>query len=363
MKLALFLIGAVLVLLTVLSRLRSARWWVRFADFPRIQIAFGLVAVLALHGAWVGWGSGPEVLFRAVLVLALAYQVWRILPYTVLAPRQVRSAEPAGLGDGRGSLRILVSNVLMENRTSDRLLALVRELDPDLVFAVETDDWWTGQLAVLDQDFPHRLKQPQGNHYGLNFFSKLELRSPAVRFLVEDDIPSVRTGVRLRSGEWIEFYGLHPRPPEVREDVETRDAEILIVGREIRADGRPSIVAGDLNDVAWSHTTRLFQRISGTLDPRRGRGTFCTFHAGYPMFRWPLDHIFFEASFTLIRLARLPSIGSDHFPVFAELRYEPAAEAAQPAPLPDQEDLQEAKAKILEGQEAAREDAEAQSGT
>jgi endonuclease/exonuclease/phosphatase (EEP) superfamily protein YafD len=355
MTIVLSAIGGVLVLLTVLARVRSATWWIRFADFPRMQIAFGLAAVLALQAVLIGWTTPLDAIFGLILLAALAYQAVRIFPYTILAPKEVQEARPARPGDEGRSLRILVSNVLMENRRSETLLALIHEMDPDLVLAVETDGWWTEQLKVLDRDFPHRLKQPQGNHYGLNFFSKLELRSPQVRFLLEDDIPSVRTGVRLRSGDWIEFYGLHPRPPEVQEDTETRDAEILIVGREIRADGRPSVVAGDLNDVAWSHTTRLFQRISGTLDPRRGRGTFNTFHAHYPIFRWPLDHIFFEASFTLVRLARLPNIGSDHFPVFAELRYEPAAEARQETPEPDREDLMEAKEKILEGKAVAEE--------
>ena len=158
----------------------------------------------------------------------------------------------------------------------------------------------------------------------------------------------MRAGVRLRSGQWIEFYGVHPRPPEVREDTDERDAEILIIARQIAEDGRPSIVAGDLNDVAWSHTTRLFQRISGTLDPRRGRGTFNTFHAHYPIFRWPLDHIFHETSFALVHLERLRNIGSDHFPVFAVLQYEPKAEVVQEPPETSADDHEEARERIAE---------------
>jgi endonuclease/exonuclease/phosphatase (EEP) superfamily protein YafD len=350
-KLVLFAPGLLLVLVSVLAHLRSARWWIRFADYPRMQIACGMSVVLILHATLIGWGTSLDIGFALALSAALAYQALRILPYTALLPQEVQRAQSP---DPARCIRLLISNVLMENRTSDRLLALIREKEPDLVLALETDDWWHGQIKVLERDYPFRLTQTQGNYYGLHFFSKLELRLAQVRFLVEEDIPSVRASVRLRSGDWIEFYGLHPRPPQVEEDTETRDAEILIVGREIRADGRPSIVAGDLNDVAWSHTTRLFQRISGCLDPRRGRGMFNTFHADYPVFRWPLDHIFHEASFTLVRLERLPHIGSDHFPVFAELCYEPRAEAVQDTPEPDGGDLRETQEKIVDGREVAR---------
>ena len=229
----------------------------------------------------------------------------------------------------------------------------MREHDPDLILVAEANDWWDERLRVLDEDYPYSVKRPQENYYGMLLFSKLELGSPELRFLVEEDVPSIRTSVRLRSGSSIEFYGVHPRPPEPDNDTDERDAEILIVGKQLVDDGRPSIVAGDLNDVAWSDTTRLFQRISGMLDPRRGRGMYSTFHADWPIFRWPLDHVFADSSFTLVRLHRLRSIGSDHFPVLAEFCHKPAAVARQEPDEADADEREEAEAKIKDGHEAA----------
>jgi endonuclease/exonuclease/phosphatase (EEP) superfamily protein YafD len=54
-----------------------------------------------------------------------------------------------------------------------------------------------------------------------------------------------------------------------------------MAGREIAQSHRPALVAGDLNDVAWSHTSRLFRRIAQMLDPRVGRGIYSTFHVRY----------------------------------------------------------------------------------
>jgi hypothetical protein len=74
-----------------------------------------------------------------------------------------------------------------------------------------------------------------------------------------------------------------------------------------------------LNDVAWSDTNRLFEDLSGTIDPRIGRGFYPTFHAQHVLLRWPLDHVFYTPHFALVRMERLPDIGSDHFPLLAEL--------------------------------------------
>lgn len=56
--------------------------------------------------------------------------------------------------------------------------------------------------------------------------------------------------------------------------------------------------------------------------------------------RWPLDHVFHSACFTLGALWRLPHIGSDHFPMHIELCYEPEASSAAP-PLPAEARLED----------------------
>jgi endonuclease/exonuclease/phosphatase (EEP) superfamily protein YafD len=106
-----------------------------------------------------------------------------------------------------------------------------------------------------------------------------------------------------------------------------RDAELVLVAREAAEADGPTIVAGDLNDVAWSHTSRLFQRISRLPDPRIGRGMFNSFHANYRLLRWPRDHVFVSGDFLLRDMQRLPRFGSDHFPILVRLDHHPHAEA------------------------------------
>jgi endonuclease/exonuclease/phosphatase (EEP) superfamily protein YafD len=230
---------------------------------------------------------------------------------------------------------------------------MTRRLEPDVLLAMETDAWWDRELSALEGDYPHRVREPLENTYGMHLFSKLELVDPEVRHLLEDDVPSIHAGIRLRSGAVIEFHGVHPKPPDVDQDTAERDAELLIVGREVRKHGGAAIVAGDLNDVAWSRTNRLFQEISGLLDPRIGRGLFSTFNARWPLLRWPLDHVFFDETLALIELRRMGRIGSDHFPIYIALCHKPEAAARQSAPQPDAEDEQEADEAIEEGRQDA----------
>jgi endonuclease/exonuclease/phosphatase (EEP) superfamily protein YafD len=329
---------------TVLPFVKSGRSWIRVWDYPRLQLAIALalcfaIQIVLLTGTAAAW-------LLAATAASLIWQLWRIHPYTRLAGLQVRSASHH---DPAQTVGILIANVLQTNRDPAALLERVAAADPDVVLAVETDTWWDAQLSALSGQYPFVVRNPLDNTYGMLLFSRLALSGVKVQFRVNPGVPSIAVRLHLRSGEMVDLHCLHPEPPRVGRDVDERDAELLIVGREAAASTRAVIVCGDLNDVAWSHSTRLFQRVSGLLDPRVGRGLYSTFHAGYWFARWPLDHVFHDAAFTLRHLQVLDAIGSDHFPIYVQLVHDPPAARRHDVPAADEDDQRQARERIAEG--------------
>ena len=278
---------------------------------------------------------GPGALIVAALLIAVGYQAFRIYPYTPFSGVQVKDAVE---DESAVTIRIITANVLMHNREVEKYLDVLAEADPDIILTTEADQWWMEQLESLDRSHPHHVKYPLGNTYGMILHSRFPLIEPSVRFLVEPMVPSIHSDIRLPDGHLLRFIGLHPRPPGPTENEEStqRDAELIIVAKAVKGLKQPVLILGDLNDVAWSHTTTLFQKISGLLDPRAGRGMFNSYHADYLFLRFPLDHIFHSGHFKLIELRRLSHIGSDHFPIYAALSFhlqeDPAREPAEPEP-------------------------------
>jgi len=348
-------VGLSMVAGSLLSLSRSPHWFVRGWDFPRVQIALLASATGAVYSWCCAGGVLQDWLFLGAILACVIWQVAKIYPYTPIAPVRVQSSRHSPSNERR-RLRLLICNVQMENREYERLLSLAREADPDVLLAVETDERWVRALEPLAADYPHVVRQPQSNYFGLVLFSRVPLLEARVEFLVQDDVPSVFAVLEL-AGERVVLRGLHPRPPEPLRDQDSapRDAELVLVGRSIeKQGGAPTIVAGDLNDVAWSATTQLFLRLSGLLDPRMGRGFYNSYNARNPLVRWPLDHLFHSNHFRLVELRRCGNIGSDHFPVLIELSYDPEAPAQQPESRSTPGDQQEAAERLEAHADAAR---------
>ncbi len=321
-----------LLIATLMPLSRASVWWVRGFDFPRMQFLMLALGMTVLQAAVLDLSAGATWLVMAITLCCAAVQGWWIIPFTRLHPVEVLAAGQRPLQtESQSMIGIMTANVLMPNRKSDQLIALVREYSPDILVTLESDAWWQSRLDVLEPEYPYSIKCPLDNLYGMHVYSRLPLSDSHIEYLVEDGVPSMHTLVRLACGQPIRAHFLHPAPPSPTENEASsqRDAELIVVAKSVARCDLPVIVTGDLNDVAWSATTRLFRKISGLLDPRVGRGMFNTFHADFWFMRWPLDHLFHSPDFTLRDVRRLPGFGSDHFALFSKLVYTGDTVAAQ----------------------------------
>jgi len=282
----------------------------------------------------------------------VAVQAAFIIRFTPLW--RVQSLNWSGAPDGAAMLRILACNVKQSNRQYGRLIDLIRREEPDLVVLAETDHKWLAALADIKEAFPHRVEPAQDNSYGMLLFSRLPLHNPRVRYLLLDEVPSIQAHVELQDGRRFNLIAVHPEPPVPYAETTGRDAELILAAKIVEEEQLPSVITGDLNDVAWSRTNRRFQRLSQLLDPRVGRGFYSTFHASYPFLRWPLDHLFHDPAFRLVEMRVLQHVGSDHFPIFFALALADSEKAGGMPDDADREDRAEAQRVVRQGKDLER---------
>ncbi|MDY0104443.1 MAG: endonuclease/exonuclease/phosphatase family protein [Lentimicrobium sp.] len=258
------------------------------------------------------WVNG---VLAVVVVIAFIIQFSYVFPYLPIAKKEMAD----GKGEPFATISMMMSNVLMDNKHYEQLIKLVNLYQPDILLAVETNDWWAQSLQPLDEYYKYSVKHPLENTYGMLLFSRIPLNKVQIKHLVKEEIPSIHTEI-TKDDFTFKLACIHPEPPapEHADTSEPRDRELMIMANMIKGDPTPYMVIGDLNDVAWSDTSTQFAKISGLRDPRKGRGFFNTFHAKIPLMRFALDHAFFSDEFKVITLKRLPGIGSDHFPLYIE---------------------------------------------
>ncbi|HYE54237.1 MAG TPA: endonuclease/exonuclease/phosphatase family protein [Chitinophagaceae bacterium] len=341
MQILLAACSILLILAVFLSLIKSDFWIYKILEYPRLQ---KLALTATATACWFFFWPLQNRFYQAVfggLILSILFLVYKIWPYTFLAKREMRKARST---DPQNELKVFAANVLQDNRQYQRLLNQIKSVDPDIIFLVETNTAWINAMKELEKDYSYKLQAPLENTYGLLFYSRLPCTKGKIMFLVKSEVPSIEVVVELRSGQKVQLWGLHPEPPVPGENLYStaKDKELMKIALKVQECSLPCIVLGDLNDVAWSHTTQLFRKTSELLDPRRGRGFYSTFSAHSRFIRFPLDYIFCSKNFGLVEMRRLPKNGSDHFATLTHLAFSHHVKGQKPAQA-DEKELREAK--------------------
>ncbi|MCK7590088.1 endonuclease/exonuclease/phosphatase family protein [Subsaxibacter sp. CAU 1640] len=325
MRLKSFLIGfgVIAILLTLLPLIPSDYWWIRMFDFPHLQLTTLTFLAILVYYIKFDIKQYKDYLFMFALIFCFLYQFGKIMPYT---PAYAKEMYESSNNDKANDLKLFTANVLQDNEEHQKLAKQIADRDADILILTETDQVWLDAIKKeLSSDYQYQVEVPLPNTYGMLLYSKLPLINPSVHYLVDDSIPSIHTKFKMKNGKLAQLYAIHPTPPMPQENPKStdRDAEMMIIAKMAKESKLPVIVAGDFNDVAWSPTSLLFQRVSGLLDVRVGRGFYCTFNAKKMLLRWPLDQVYVSPEFRLRTMESCESIDSDHFPFYVELSHEP----------------------------------------
>jgi len=348
MKLKTFLqiFGGLTIVLTLLRFIAVDYWWVRVFDFPHIQLTILSVIAFAVYFLRFDLKRRNDYIFASLMLACIVFQFVKIYNYTPLATFEIGNATSK---KAKGEISLFTSNVLQKNKHKELLITEIENRDADILLLTETNKEWQELISKnISKEYKYSVEVPLPNTYGMLLYSKNELINAQVKYQVDDSIPSIHTKIRLTSGDTIQFYSIHPTPPMPQHNPKSsdRDAEMMKTAKLAMESTIPVLVTGDFNDVAWSQTTALFQRISSLLDPRKGRGLYNTYNARSFIFKWPLDHIFVGPEFRVKSVVRGNDIKSDHYPMYVELSFEPELADEQRLKPPTKEELKHAHEQI-----------------
>jgi endonuclease/exonuclease/phosphatase (EEP) superfamily protein YafD len=291
-------------------------------------IALIATEMVALADRWL-WQSDMVTPFRlqmllAAVALALLTMLFRRRSLYVLAAvalagdlgpiaeRLMAQHVLPARGEGR-AVSVLFANVLCDNRQFDRVPALVRSEAPDLFIASETTPEWMTHLDRLKDRYPYRFYAGPGI-FGIAAFA----RRPFVARVLRVGRHRMPLG-QLEFDDMVVLVA-HPQPPARRGLTAENRAYLDTLALLARASRKPVILAGDLNATIWSHS--LEPLIAIGMQWPAGSGLGYSWPADKPYMMIQIDQILTRGA-VAGRWRVLPAVGSDHFPVRADLVFRP----------------------------------------
>lgn len=228
--------------------------------------------------------------------------------------------------DNAASLRVVSANVYSRNRKVDELRNWLDSIRPDVIFISEVDPWWAMQFESWKADWPHQIVRPRGDHFGLALLSRYPIRDSEVRIL-ERDIPAVQARITGPIRD-VTVVGLHTLPPVGALRAAIRNRQLAESATWIAELPKPRVVVGDLNCAPASPYFGDFLTATGLRDSRRGWGWQASWHATRPLIRIPIDHCLVEPGMQVMSREVGPDVGSDHFPIWAQVGKRPPPDEA-----------------------------------
>jgi len=296
----------VLILLSITPYTVTTDYWIVdiFSHFP---VQYALLAVILLI----------VCLWKRFSLLACVSGALIVL--NVLHVTDSGNSATASVHSLR-KLTVASSNI---NKSNSHLLKVVEELrakDSDILLLLEVTADNVSELEPLIRSYRYKIINLNvcASGTGTVLLSNLPIVDQEVIKYSEFGNMMVWALVEL-NGRRISFYGVHFPKPTFPGEFSKRTKQILDLAERIRKDARPIVVAGDFNMTPFSPIFRKMLRVSGLKDSRDGFGWLPSWPAYFPLTWIPIDHVLVSDDMAVLKRETGAYVGSDHFPVYAEL--------------------------------------------
>lgn len=307
------------------------------AALPRLLwlgiIALGVVTLLSLfaRSSWFCelFSHFTLQLGRSLAILligALLLRRWwaSILALVLLIPHGINASyyypHTDEVDSSRPDFTVISFNVLTANNQFEDVRKYLLSIDPDLILLMEVDRRWLAALEELDHHYPHSLKGPREDNFGMALFSKHPIDSHTLTKVEGSGVPCLHAVLTI-DGRQLEVIGAHPIPPMGPARARSRNEYLQAVAERVEKARSPTLVLGDFNCTPWSPFFRDLIDETGLIDSGKKRGNQSTWRRGNLLFSIPIDHVLHSSDLSCTSRTISPNLGSDHHPIHTRFRF------------------------------------------
>ncbi len=268
--------------------------------FAHFRLQYLVISLILL----IFFVAARNLAVGALLLVTVVFNAGYVLPWYFGGDQQNDS----------GGIKLLHANVLSSNDDYDRLLELVANEQPDLIFVQELSPAWLEAIRPLQTTYPYTYTEPRQDNFGIGLFSRLPLDTVTHVASPPLDFPTIVATLTV-NGEQLTLINTHPMIPLGRANVEARNEHLDSVAALAKQAKRPVMLIGDFNTTVWTRPYRALEAETGLRNSRQGFGILPTWSTFMPFAMIAIDHALVSDGIGVVETRTGPRIGSDHLPL------------------------------------------------
>lgn len=312
------------IIATTLS-LAGSKWWV-FALMEHLRFQYSLILVIALFVRFFTSRKRIDI-WNILCLIALLINLVFIFPLFISPNWTSIQAS----NNQEQTIRVIHATLDNKKALTAKSINYLNKQETDILFLLEVTPQSLIQLRRGLTNYSLVAAQPKYISHGIAWFVPQENaksiqvnRFGFISLPKDNNRPLLKANISY-SGRRIVLLCFHTISPQYAKAVAYQriefDALADWIQRTLKNGEKNLIVIGDFNSTPWYGSFRQLIRKSGLINSQRGFGIQATWNSVLPpLLRIPIDHCLHSKSFTTIKRFIGSDIGSDHLPLFVELR-------------------------------------------